>query len=233
MVNNWRNIIQDCLLPPTCLLCSEPGIDSLDICAACRNELPANNHCCSHCRQPFIPAIPHLSLCGQCQKQQFIFDETHSPFIYAGAIPHLIQTLKFNGHQENARLLGALLADSVYANIDKPDYILPVPLHKHRYRERGFNQSIEIAKEVARRLKIPLDLTSCQRQNNTVPQTELSAKQRRKNLRNAFMINRPLSIQHVAIIDDVMTTGTTANELAKTLKKAGVKRVDVWVCARA
>lgn len=233
MVNNWRNIIQDCLLPPTCLLCGKPGINSLDLCVACRDGLPVNNHCCSHCRQPFITSIPHLSLCGQCQKQQFIFDETHSPFIYAGAIRYLIQMLKFNACQENARLLGALLADSVPTNINRPDYLLPVPLHKRRYRERGFNQSIEIARVVARRLKIPLDLSSCHRQHNTIRQTELSGKQRRANLRNAFLVNHHLSIRHVAIIDDVMTTGTTANEIAKTLKKSGVQRVDVWVCARA
>jgi ComF family protein len=233
MVNNWRNIIQDCLLPPSCLLCGKPGINSLDLCKPCRDLLPTNDHCCFRCGQPFTPSIPHPTLCGQCQNQQIIFDKTHTPFIYTGAIRHLIQTLKFNAHHENARLLGTLLADFVYPHADRPECILPVPLHKHRYRERGFNQAIEIARVVASRLKIQLDLSSCQRQHNTAHQTELSARQRRVNLRNAFLINRPLFVQHVAILDDVMTTGSTANELAKTLKKSGVKRVDIWVCARA
>jgi ComF family protein len=129
--------------------------------------------------------------------------------------------------------LGTLLADFLSHNGAMPDLILPVPLHKDRYRERGFNQSIEIARVVASRLKIPLDLSSCLRHRNTFRQTDLSAKQRRANLHNAFMINRPLTVQHVAILDDVMTTGSTANELAKTLKKSGVNRVDIWVCARA
>ena len=233
MVNNWRNIIQDCLLPPICILCGKPGFQSRDLCEPCSDTFPRNNNCCPCCGEPFATIDPLSPHCGRCLKQQFIFDETYAPFIYQGAIRHLIQALKFNSHHENARLLGTLLADFLRDNVEIPDCILPVPLHKDRYRERGFNQSIEIARVVASRLNIPLNLSSCLRHRNTLRQTDLSAKQRRANLRNAFLINRPLTVQHVAILDDVMTTGTTANELAKTLKKSGVNRVDIWVCARA
>jgi ComF family protein len=108
-----------------------------------------------------------------------------------------------------------------------------VPLHPNRYRQRGFNQSIEIARHVAKQLKIPLDLNSCVRIRDTDHQTGLSAKQRQSNLKQAFAVTKPLVYQHVTIIDDVITTGSTAAALATTLKNQGVNRVDVWACARA
>lgn len=126
-----------------------------------------------------------------------------------------------------------LLADHLKQTAESPDLILPVPLHKARYRSRGFNQSIEIARTVAKEMQIPLDLTSCRRHRNTPHQTQLAAKKRFKNLKNAFSIAKPIHALHIAILDDVMTTGSTAHELAYVLKKAGASRVDVWVCARA
>jgi ComF family protein len=117
--------------------------------------------------------------------------------------------------------------------LQKPDVIVPVPLHKSRYRQRGFNQALEIARTVSKDMQVPLDVYSCQRQHDTPQQSQLPAKQRRKNLKNAFAVVRPLNAAHVAILDDVMTTGSTVHELAKVLKKAGVAKVDVWVCARA
>ncbi|WP_370526901.1 ComF family protein [Methylobacter sp. BlB1] len=146
---------------------------------------------------------------------------------------HLITSLKFHAHYKNARLLGQLLAEHIKESAERPDCIMPVPLHKARYRQRGFNQSIEIARTVARELQLPVDLSSCQRHRNTPHQTSLLAKQRRKNLKNAFSLMKPIQVKHIAIIDDVMTTGSTVDELAALLKKAGASRVDVWACARA
>ena len=233
MVNNWINIIQDCLFPPTCLLCTSSGYQSRDLCYACYNSLPVNNYCCYRCGEILENATAIPFLCGQCQNQRPAFDETHAPFLYQGTIRHLIYSLKFNARYKNARLLGTLLAEHLAESAELPDCILPVPLHPSRYRERGFNQSIEIARTVSKELKIPLDLSSCRRNRNTAHQTNLSAKQRRNNMKNAFTIVKPISAGHVAILDDVMTTGTTVHELAKTLVKSGVSRVGVWVCARA
>jgi ComF family protein len=148
-------------------------------------------------------------------------------------MPYLILGLKSHADYKNARLLGLLLAEAVKQNVARPDYIVPVPLHKARYRQRGFNQSIEIARTVSKALQIPIDMNSCIRHRDTPHQTGLTMKQRRKNMKNDFSIIKPLNAQHIAIVDDVMTSGVTANELASTLKKAGVARVDVWVCARA
>ncbi|MGR9012465.1 MAG: ComF family protein [Gammaproteobacteria bacterium] len=181
------------------------------------------------CSDAPLPAI----VCGRCLSRQPAFDRTYAPFIHQGAIRHLIGSLKFGANYKNARLLGMLLADHLKQAADRPDLILPVPLHKARYRQRGFNQAIEIARTVSRELQIPLDLNSCKRNRDTPHQTRLPAKKRRKNLKNAFSIVKPIRARHIAILDDVMTTGSTAHELAHALKKAGASRVDVWVCGRA
>ena len=232
-MNNWLDIIQNFLLPPTCLLCNGHGVGNRDLCEPCLQSLPRNYHCCYRCAEIFEQAVHTPGLCGHCLSQPPAFDETHSPFIYDENISFLIRQLKFNRHYANARLLGTLLADSILTSVELPQCIIPVPLHRSRYSERGFNQAIEIAKTLAKQLDIPVDLNSCKRHRITQHQSNLPAKQRRKNLKNAFSVVKPLKYQHVAIVDDVMTTGTTVNELAKALKKSGVERVDVWVCARA
>jgi len=172
-------------------------------------------------------------LCGRCLGKKPAFDRTYAPFIHQGAIRHLITTLKFNAQYQNARLLGLMLAEHLRQVAEIPDCIVAVPLHKSRYRQRGFNQAIEIAAILSKQLLVPLDLTSCERYRDTPHQTRLSAKKRRKNIKNAFKLNHPLAAKHIAIVDDVMTTGSTVHELAALLKKSGVRKVDVWVCARA
>jgi len=232
-VYNWLDIIQKHLLPATCILCNSPGQTGHDICDTCLQHLPRVVLCCHQCAEILETQSSWPMLCGRCLSHPPAYDRTYAPFIYQGAIRHLITTLKFGADYKNARLLGHLLSDYLHDSADKPDCIIPIPLHKSRYRERGFNQAIEIARIVSKELRIPLDLDSCIRHRNTPHQIALPAKQRRKNMKNAFSLRKPITAQHVAIIDDVMTTGTTAHELAVVLKKAGVARVDVWVVARA
>lgn len=233
MVNNWLDIIQDKLFPPSCILCGQAGVGGMDLCQDCFTELPKNLNCCYRCAEPFATVSQIPRLCGHCLSSPPAFDETVAPFLYSGSVSHLITGLKFAKQYKNARVLGILLAEYLASHTEMPDCIVPVPLHKQRYRQRGFNQAIEVANTVSNRLKIPLDLYDCIRQKNTAHQTRLPAKQRRKNVRKAFAANKPIGYRHVALLDDVMTTGSTASELAKTLKQAGVERVDVWVCARA
>jgi ComF family protein len=230
---NWINIIQDYLLPPICILCGNAGSGSRDICHSCYRHLHRNNPCCYRCAEPFEMPTAITVLCGRCQNRAPAYDRTYAPFIHQGAMRHLITSLKFRAHYKNARLLGQLLAEHIRETAERPDCVMPVPLHKTRYRQRGFNQSIEIARTVARELQLPIDLSSCRRHRNTPHQTNLPAKQRRKNLKNAFSLVKPIQAKHIAIIDDVMTTGSTVDELAALLKKAGASRVDVWACARA
>ena len=205
----------------------------MDICRHCNSLLIRNNHCCYRCGAPFEQDIGYPLLCGDCQRRTVSFDETHAPFIYQGAIRYLITGLKFRSQFKNARLLGMLMAEHLKTSAERPEYLIPVPLHRSRYRQRGFNQAIEIAQTLGRELAIPLNLNGCIRQRNTPHQVDLSAKQRQKNMKRAFAIRNMPAARHVAIVDDVMTTGATVAELAVALKKAGIDRVDVWVCARA
>jgi ComF family protein len=153
--------------------------------------------------------------------------------MFQDSMRYLIHGLKFQHRYQNARLLGALLADSLQTGGPLPQLIIPVPLHPTRYRERGFNQAIEIGRTLAKQLHLPLEFSACRRRRDTPHQTGLTAKQRRKNMRNAFELCKPLPAAHVAILDDVVTSGTTVNEMAKILRKGGAMRIDVWACARA
>ncbi len=231
LLNNWPGIIQDWLFPPTCLLCGDAGYGGRDLCAACFECLPYNVPACPRCGQslPFEGDIP----CGDCQKTPPAFDRTFALFRYEEPVRHLIHALKFHARYPCARLLGGMLGDALREVEEKPQCIIPVPLHLGRYRERGYNQATEIARAVSRRLQIPLDLHSCIRVHATQPQSELTSRQRLRNVKKAFAMAKPIKAEHVAILDDVVTTGATVNELAKVLCMAGVKRIDVWACARA
>lgn len=141
--------------------------------------------------------------------------------------------LKFQGSLHQGRLLGELLVRSLQARaLPRPELLVPVPLHSGRIRARGYNQALEIARWVARALALPLDSASCRRMRATAAQSDLPLEERRRNIRGAFTLVRPLGVRHVALLDDVVTSGATVSELTKVLKRAGVARVDVWAVAR-
>jgi ComF family protein len=156
-----------------------------------------------------------------------------APYLYAPPADWLIGQLKFRAHLAHGRVLGALLADHL-AGLDGPlpDLIVPMPLHRSRLRERGFNQAIELARPVGRRLGIPLAADLVERVRPGQAQSSLHKSRRQQNVRGAFALRRPLDAWHVAIVDDVLTTGASAGELAATLRRAGAERVEVWVVAR-
>lgn len=132
--------------------------------------------------------------------------------------------------------MGELLAEMItttwYKNKPLPSTIIPVPLHPKRFKERGFNQALELARPISTLLKIPIDALSCQRIKHTAAQATLSGVERQKNVKNSFKISKQLTAQHIAIIDDVITTGHTIREFCHTLKHHGAKIIDVWCCAR-
>jgi ComF family protein len=157
----------------------------------------------------------------------------HAPYRYAAPLDRLIPALKFGGKLAHARLLGELLAEELAASgARRPELILPVPLHARRLRERGYNQALELARPVARALGLPLETRACTRLRATAAQSGLDLKARRANLRGAFAVPA-LGVKHVAVLDDVVTSGSTVAELARALARAGVERVDVWAVARA
>jgi ComF family protein len=146
---------------------------------------------------------------------------------------HLIQLLKFQGQLAAATLLGNLLQEMLtQRTAPLPEALLPVPLHPKRLAERGFNQALEIARVVSKPLAIPIIARTVQRHRPTPPQVSLNAKARRSNVRGAFRRQQLIQAKHVAIIDDVITTGSTVTEIAGVLKKAGVEEIEVWALAR-
>lgn len=222
--------VQEWLLPLRCLLCGAAGADGIDLCGDCAAELPRNAACCARCALPLAVAA---MLCGQCQRRPPVWDAAWSPFRYAWPLDRLESRYKFGRDLAAGKVLATLWLAEPRA-IDLPDLILPVPLHRGRLRQRGYNQALELARPLATALGVPVQHDFLQRLRATPAQTELDAIDRRRNVSGAFGLRAGISLPaHVAIVDDVMTTGATLAECARTLRRAGVKRVDVWALARA
>ena len=227
----WIKHVQRGLFPATCVLCGCDASGELDLCAQCQADLPRIRRGCLRCGLPLTTEAE--TECGACIADQPAFSRTLALFRYEDPVKHLIHALKFNRKLYVARVLGELMAQHYMQQDTRPDIILPVPLHSGRLRERGFNQALELARPVAARLRIPLNIHACTRTRSTAAQSDLPADQRAKNIKGAFELREPLKVRRVAIIDDVMTTGATSDELARTLVAGGVEDVQVWVCARA
>ncbi|PKM44627.1 MAG: amidophosphoribosyltransferase [Gammaproteobacteria bacterium HGW-Gammaproteobacteria-1] len=230
LVDDCINYVQSLLYPPTCLLCGAPGADGLDLCPGCLRSLPWNTACCVRCAAP----LPAAGLCGQCLKRPPSFDAALTPLLYRPPLDWLLQGYKFNRRLPPGRVLAELLRRHLLRHVDTlPDLILPVPLHPARLRERGYNQALELARPLARALDIPLAAGLARRIRATATQSLLPAEERRRNVRGAFELAGPLRARHVAIVDDVIATGSTVGELARLLRRAGAERVEVWAVARA
>ncbi len=172
-------------------------------------------------------------MCGRCQAAAPVFQQCHGALHYEGAVRHLVGGLKFDGKLAYGRLLARLLGDYLeVGGTQMPELLLPVPLHPRRLRLRGFNQALEIARPLGRRFSIPVEARTCSRIRATLPQAELELAERQGNLRGAFALRGTLHARHVAIVDDVVTTGATVSALAGVLLRQGVSRVDVWAVAR-
>lgn len=188
------------------------------------------SHTQAHCPQCATPT-PGGQVCGSCLKRQPAFDRTIAALAYTFPLDRLIPRLKYHSRLAVAPALGGCLAEAV-ASSPRPDRLIAMPLHATRIRERGFNHAIEIARIVGKQLGITLDTTSCQRIRDTPPQQGLKHDARRRNVRGAFTCSGKIEGQHIALVDDVMTTGTSLDELAATLKRAGAREVTCWVVAR-
>lgn len=224
--------VDHCLYPPTCLLCGMEANYHSDCCDHCRQDLPRVEAACRRCGLEVAQAVDQ---CGRCQQQPPAFDATWSAFAYRGAIEGLVQRFKFQRDLAAGRVLAEQMARQLSAlPIPMPDCLVPVPLHVRRRLWRGFNQAELICRDLTRCLGGPGWRPLLRRLQATRAQSALPADQRHGNVRGAFQARRiPPAFRHVALVDDVMTTGATLDECARVLKAAGIERVDVWVAARA
>lgn len=219
-------MLTDFLLPQPCFMCSEVCAGG-PLCAACRSALPVLGGArCVRCALP----MPHPGVCGACVSRPPAFDASRSAFLYRFPVSDMILRLKYHGDLYLAGQLGRMLAS--FASLEGIDAIVPIPLNRARLRQRGFNQAIELARPLARRTGLPLIVDAAVRERDTVRQAGLDPVARRRNLRGAFRCVRPLRGASVLVVDDVMTTGATLDEFARTLKAAGVSRVENLVLAR-
>nr|VFK26985.1 MAG: comF family protein [Candidatus Kentron sp. MB]VFK31250.1 MAG: comF family protein [Candidatus Kentron sp. MB]VFK75417.1 MAG: comF family protein [Candidatus Kentron sp. MB] len=219
-------------IPTNCLLCGATVTGNPNLCVACRHDLTPLLTACPVCGI----SLPEVQICPGCQRRKQPFTHTHAAFRYAPPVSYLVILMKFQGNLAAARVLSDLLANHLISvRAGKPDMIIPVPLHTRRLRERGFNQSVELGREIARRWRIPVRKDIIIKKRATPPQTELTSRAaRRRNVRGTFLLDASLSnVNHVAILDDVVTTGATVTEIARLIKRAGVPRVDIWCCCRA
>ncbi|MBA2650020.1 MAG: ComF family protein [Legionella sp.] len=187
-------------------------------------------HNCQYCAYP-LPQKEHL-VCGLCIKNPPHFDYTYAAYPFEEPLRGLIHQFKYQKGLYLGSYLSHLMLQALPPNFTRPQCLLPVPMHAKRIQQRGFNQAAILTKLLAKQLALPYDLRSCKKIINTLPQASLDGEQRQKNLRKAFK-SIQMPYQHIIIIDDLLTTGNTANELALSLKKSGVQTVGVWCCARA
>lgn len=234
------------LLPGHCKLCKSDSLRWLDICALCESDLPDIGDHCDICSEPFSQPRPEALTCGQCLNRTPHFTRTDIPYLYKAPIDRLLIAFKFKGDLVAGKILGELLNQHLSQQVEQPmkhgfaapEAIIPVPLHWRRRFGRGFNQAQELAISLSQGLNIPVNNKLVLRKNHTPAQINLDREERLHNLRNAFAISSAACSEQIegksfAIVDDVLTTGSTANAIAKLLIDNGAAQVIVWAVARA
>jgi ComF family protein len=212
-------------LAPPCVLCGAAVVEDR-LCAPCAASLPRLPEAqCGVCALPLASG----ATCGTCLHHPPAYDSVSAAYAYAFPVDALIHAFKYGGNLSIAPLLGEALAN---ASSKRVDAIVAMPLAAGRLRERGFNQAQELARVIGRRLSVPVLSNACRKVADTAPQAALPWKERARNVRATFVCDADLSGLRVAIVDDVMTSGATLNELARNVKRAGAAHVSGWVVAR-
>ncbi len=225
-----RSLLQK-VFPATCLLCLDPGQDpALDLCCGCEADLPRVANACPGCGMPLAESG---ASCSACRQRPHAFDAAFAPYRYEFPLVELIHRLKYGDQIAIARILGTLLARRLAERkAPRIDAILPVPLAPRREALRGYNQAREIAAFAADRIGLPVADRLARRIRDTEEQAALPAIARAANVSGAFEV-MGLPPPRLAIVDDVLTTGATADALALALKRAGCRYIEVWAVARA
>lgn len=232
MSNSLRQFLNNCArfaqtrIAQPCVLCGGRAVGAL-LCPGCRADLPLlPEERCPGCALP----SPGGEVCGRCLRHPHAFDHCEAAWRYAFPLDALIQRCKYAGAAELTELLAQGLAERLRGR-PMPDLILPMPLHPARIRQRGYNQAMEIARRLSPRLGVPV-LHACQRVRDTPPQAGLDLPARKKNLRGAFVCEEILRGKRLALLDDVMTSGGSLDELARAARRAGALEIHAWAAAR-
>lgn len=227
MVYKWLKYSLSALYPHHCPLCGARSQSAF--CTGCEQDMPRLLSACPQCGLE-LPA--EALYCGHCQTNPPQYQRLYSPYAYAHPVSNLITAVKYQQRLSLIPVLAHAMTRRVTRQPIGVDALLPVPLHSARLRERGFNQSLELARVLSKQIAVPI-LHGIERHRATATQTTLPADQREQNVRGAFRLHQPIAHRRIAIVDDVVTTGSTVNEIAKLLRSAGVEEIEVWCIARA
>ena len=233
----WRSKVDNFLaaiFPRRCILCDESAASNW--CSACLQDLPWISRACPRCGD-VLPAGSPDDVCGRCLISMPAVDRVISALVYEYPVNRLIAMSKYHGRTDITHALGELLVVRLRRDLEAgvlnvPDTILPVPLHRRRLARRGFNQSAVISEPVAEFLQVVVRPKMCRRIRDTAEQTRMGAKERSKNMRDAFHASGSVRGRSIAVVDDVMTTGSTGESIARALKCAGAGQVQLWTVAR-
>jgi len=242
-MKNPLSLLIDIIYPPRCLMCrkfspyDEISSTSNYLCSDCSADLnPITNPLCTVCGVPFSSPKGENHLCENCIRKKPYYELARAPYLYSGKLKNAIQRFKYNSETHLNTSLGGLLLNFVQKIFHKLNeyIIIPVPLHKRKLRERGYNQSLLLAKSLSRNLDVRLDYLSFTRKRYTLNQAGLRRKERKTNVKNAFSVMdiKAVEDRKILLIDDVFTTGYTLNECARTLKKSGAAEVICITLAR-
>ncbi len=228
-----------CALPTSCIVCGQVAETDHSICNDCGSELPKLSDCCQRCGIELNGRLSHDRCCASCQLSPPSFDSCTAAFPYVSPINKLIADFKFSARFDIGYSLSRTLAsafNAYYTGMDKPELLLPVPLHESRLRSRGFNQANEIGKVLAKYCAVPLSHSTLSKVRNTEPQSSMnSVAARAKNLRKAFTVSGMAELSgvtHIALIDDVVTSMATTQTISRMLREQQDCRIDVWCLAR-
>ncbi len=224
----------------SCLLCHEPATPAQALCDNCLIHLPVSAQSCDKCREPLNPACLQQSdnsalLCSRCQKTTRPYQHCIAPLLYQPPVSNMLQRIKYSGRTIYLRPLAQHLLRALETHYEDqwPEALIPVPLHWWKLRKRGFNQAGVIADIIGKKTGIPVLHHALSRSATGKDQHDLPARERRTHLRGAFVIKRSFDCKHIAIIDDVMTTGATVEEICRVLlRDSPIRQVDIWCLAR-
>lgn len=214
------------LLPVPCLLCGAHS-NNHTLCADCIKDFPKLGHCCPRCATP----LSQTTTCGNCLTHPPEQNTSISIFAYQNPIDRLIADFKYHDKLYLTEMFADLMVQQL-KHKPLPQLLIPIPLHRRRLRQRGYNQALELTKILSRKLNIPVSKDILIRSRDTAPQASLPYDQRKRNMRRAFTLNDGILPNHIALIDDVLTTGHTVNAAAKLFRQEGVTAIELWTIAR-